>query len=374
MLTGNSTVEVAVEAMKLGACDFVTKPCALDALDQILRKAAEKRELQRENASLKRRLANERETGFIFSSAAMGDVEEMIRRIAPSEKTVLIMGESGTGKELAAQAIHAASDRAAAPFVDINCGAIPETLLESELFGYERGAFTGADTSRPGLFEMAHRGSLFLDEIGELPMGLQVKLLRVLETKAYYRVGGRRQIDSDVRIIAATNRDLATAIENGRFRKDLFFRINGLGLTLPPLRDRVEDVAPLVKHFAREKHIAAEAIALLERFDWPGNVRELKNVIERATLVGRGAEISPDDLPSEIARPQRKRIPPGITESGGSASPAVKDMTVERLQDVEKKQILSILEQVHWHRGRAAELLGISPKTLYRKIRHHGLG
>jgi DNA-binding NtrC family response regulator len=367
MLTGNSTVEVAVEAMKLGACDFVTKPCSLDALDQILRKAAAKRELHRENAALKRRLPVERETGFVFGSAAMRSVEELIKRIAPSDKTVLIMGESGTGKELAAHAIHAASARASSPFVDVNCGAIPENLLESELFGYEKGAFTGAETSRPGLFELAHRGSLFLDEIGELPMGLQVKLLRVLETKSYYRVGGRRQIDSDVRIIAATNRDLAEAVEVGRFRKDLYFRINGLGMTLPTLRERPEGVSLL------PRKIAPEAMALLRGFEWPGNVRELKNVIERAALVGRGDEIFPEDLPTEISQPDAVPIPPGITASGGSASPAVTGVTVPSLQDLEKQQILATLEQVHWHRGRAAKLLGISPKTLYRKIRSHGL-
>jgi DNA-binding NtrC family response regulator len=373
MLTGNSTVEVAVEAMKLGACDFVTKPCSLDALDQILRKAAEKRELHRQNAALKRRLPSERETGFVFSSAAMHSVEELIKRIAPSDKTVLIMGESGTGKELAAHAIHTASDRAVSPFVDVNCGAIPETLLESELFGYEKGAFTGAEASRPGLFEMAHRGSLFLDEIGELPMGLQVKLLRVLETKAFYRVGGRRQINSDVRIIAATNRDLAEAVEVGCFRKDLYFRINGLEMTLPTLRERPEDVPLLAEHFARPRKITPVAMVLLRRFEWPGNVRELKNVIERAALVGRGDDISPVDLPAEIAQPDSVPIPPGITASGGSASPAVESVTVPSLQDLEKQQILATLEQVHWHRGRAAKLLGISPKTLYRKIRGLGL-
>jgi DNA-binding NtrC family response regulator len=228
MLTGNATVEVAVEAMKLGACDFLTKPCPLDAVDQVLRRAAERRWMRSDNLALKRQIERAAGTGFVYEGEAMRKVAEMIARVAPSEGTVLILGESGTGKELAAHAIHAASRRAGAPFVDINCGAIPESLLESELFGHEKGSFTGADSARPGLYEMAHRGTLFLDEIGDLPIGLQVKLLRVLESNSFYRVGGRRRIEADVRVIAATNRSLVSEVEGGRFRKDLYFRVNGL--------------------------------------------------------------------------------------------------------------------------------------------------
>jgi DNA-binding NtrC family response regulator len=377
MLTGNSTVEIAVEAMKLGAFDFVTKPCSLDALDQILRKAGEKKSLRRENLLMKRRLARkEPATGLLYTSEILRKVDDMIARIAPSEGTVLILGESGTGKEVAAHAIHAASHRAEAPFVDINCGAIPETLLESELFGFERGAFTGADTARPGLFEMAHKGSLFLDEIGELPLGLQVKLLRVLETKAFYRVGGRRRIDSDVRVIAATNRTLATEVDEGRFRKDLYFRINALELAMPALREHPEDIPLLARHFAAQREITPEVMEMLIKYSWPGNVRELKNVVERAALIGRGETIEPQDLPAEMMRHDSGLV--GVTESGGAAHmgaaiPAITSRATARLDDVEKQQILAILEQVRWHRGRAAELLGISPKTLYRKLRSYGI-
>jgi DNA-binding NtrC family response regulator len=371
MLTGNSTVEIAVEAMKLGACDFVTKPCPLEALDQILRKAAEQRTLRRENAVMKRDLSRARRTNFIFNSPEMLKVEQMIARVAPSEGTVLVVGESGTGKELAARAIHSASHRAEAQFVDINCGAIPETLLESELFGHERGSFTGADESRQGLFEMAHRGTLFLDEIGELPTGLQVKLLRVLETKSFYRVGGRRRSEADVRIIAATNRDLAQAIRSGQFREDLYYRINALQLTMPPLRERPSDIPLLAEHFAAPKTIPAEVLELLTGHHWPGNIRELKNVVERAVLIGDEDAIAADDLPSEI---RFSETPPAVTQSGGSDTPvAVVSSTVTPLKEVERQQILEILEQTRWHRGRAAELLGISPKTLYRKLRSYGI-
>jgi two-component system response regulator AtoC len=373
MLTGNSTVETAVEAMKRGACDFVTKPCPLDALEQILRSAAERRVLRRSNDAMKRKLADERNSGFLYESPVMAEVETMIRRLAPSDGTVLVLGESGTGKEVAALAIHSASERREAPFVDINCGAIPESLLESELFGHEKGAFTGADAARPGLFEMAHRGTLFLDEIGEIPIGLQVKLLRVLETKTFYRVGGRRRCDADVRVIAATNRDLQQEIEEGRFRNDLYYRINALQLELPPLRDRREDIPLLAKHFAAPKPIADDALGLLSKHDWPGNVRELKHVIERALLIGGEPDIVAADLPAEVlAAP----VPPGITVSGGAASAAASvappaPVATRGLKEIEREQILAVLEQVRWHRGKAAEILGVSPKTLYRKLRSY---
>ena len=375
MLTGNSSVETAVEAMKHGACDFVTKPCSVEALEQILRAAAEKRSLRRVNVAMKRQLANTVETGLLFESSVMRELEEMIRRLAPSDGTVLVTGESGTGKEVVAQAIHAASHRREAPFVDINCGAIPESLLESELFGHEKGAFTGADAARPGLFEMAHRGTLFLDEIGEIPVGLQVKLLRVLETKTFYRVGGRRRCDADVRVIAATNRDLLQEIEAGRFRTDLYYRINALQLDLPALRDRLEDIPLLARHFAASRPIAADALEVLVAQTWPGNVRELKHVIERALLIGRESSIVVDDLPREMTVANH---PPAVTVAGGAScaagavAPPV-PLATRDLKDVERKQILDVLEQVHWHRGKAAELLGISPKTLYRKLRSYGI-
>jgi DNA-binding NtrC family response regulator len=365
MLTGNATVEVAVEAMKQGACDFLTKPCPLDAVDQVLRKAAERRSMRRNNLAMRRQLDRAAGTGFVFEGNAMRKVAEMITRVAPSEGTVLILGESGTGKELAAHAIHAASPRAGAAFVDINCGAIPESLLESELFGHEKGSFTGADSARPGIYEGAHRGTLFLDEIGDLPLGLQVKLLRVLESGSFYRVGGRRRIEADVRVIAATNRSLVAEVEAGRFRKDLYFRINGLEVHIPPLRDHAEDVPLLARHFAAPKTVSPEALDLLRGYPWPGNVRELKNVMERAKLIGEESVIQPEDLPAEMS----------AREPAAAASVASSETQTgsARLDDVEKQQILAILNQVRWNRGRAAELLGISPKTLYRKLRSYGI-
>jgi DNA-binding NtrC family response regulator len=301
----------------------------------------------------------------------MRRIGELIERVAPSEHTVLLVGESGTGKELAAQAIHRASPRTSVPLVDVNCGAIPENLLESELFGHEKGAFTGAETARPGLFELAHRGTLFLDEIGELPMGLQVKLLRVLETKTFYRVGGRRRIDVDTRVIAATNRELNREVEQGRFRKDLFYRINGIEIRLPTLRERPEDVPVLARHFASPRPISTPAMEALVRHPWPGNVRELKNVIDRATLMGAGPVIDVQDLFLDAAEPIDPPVA-AILDGSTDLLPAPTGGGAP-LREVEKQQILAVLEQVRWHRGQAAELLGISPKTLYRKLRSYGI-
>jgi DNA-binding NtrC family response regulator len=374
MLTGNSTIEVAVEAMKMGACDFLTKPCPLDAVDQILRKAAERRWMRSDNVAMKRRLLRDAGTTFIFRSEAMARVSEMIARIGPSDGTVLITGESGTGKELAAHGIHDASPRVEAPFVDVNCGAIPESLLESELFGHEKGAFTGADATRPGLYEMAHRGTLFLDEIGDLPRGLQVKPLPVLESKSFYRVGGRRRIEADVRVIAATNRSLAADVESGAFRNDLYFRINGLEIRIPPLRERPEDVPVLAAHFAAPKTVPPATLARLSGYSWPGNVRELRNVMERAKLIGKRSSIEIEDLPPEITREPNAREADGRAPAESvPAAPPTAARTSARLDDLERRQILAILDQVRWNRGRAAELLGISAKTLYRKLRSYGI-
>jgi DNA-binding NtrC family response regulator len=290
----------------------------------------------------------------------MQEVLRVIERVAPTDSSVLILGESGTGKELVAQAIHEHSLRAQRPFVPIHCGALPREVLESELFGHEKGAFTGAVAAKPGLVELADGGTLFLDEIGEMEPDSQVKLLRALETGTFFRVGGTRPRRVDVRIVAATNRDLAEAMRHGEFRQDLYYRINTIAVALPPLRDRREDIALLARHFVERnaaygvKRLSAPALAVLESYAWPGNVRELQHAIERAVILGKGDEILPEDLPPEVA-------------AGGapstSAAPAAGS-----LEGMERQHIITTLRQVGGHRGKAAALLEIDPKTLYRKI------
>ncbi len=384
LLTGNATVEVAVEAMKLGAYDFVTKPCRIDHLDALVRAAGEKRRLARDNERLRRREERDDPSPLVqgWNSRAMRPVLRLIERLAPSDLPVLVMGESGVGKELVAREIHRRSRRAGGPFVDLNCAAIPDTLLESELFGYEKGAFTGADKGRSGLLEAADGGTLFLDEIGELPGGLQVKLLRVLETMTFFRVGGRRKITVDVRLVAATNRDLATESREGRFRADLYYRINAGTIVVPPLRERREEILVLARAFLEQVdgrlELAPETEKALLAYDWPGNVRELRNVVERAALLARGGVVRPEDLPREIVAP---RLPgPGTVSAGGPPASTAPDPgsaggapTRATLQELERQRIREVLDQVHWHRGRAAEILGISVRTLYRKIKAYGL-
>ncbi|HVN80769.1 MAG TPA: sigma-54 dependent transcriptional regulator, partial [Terriglobia bacterium] len=294
-------------------------------------------------------------------------------KASKTESNILITGESGVGKELVAQAVHRLSPRSQGPFIDINCGAIQETLLESEMFGHEKGAFTGADNSKPGLFELADRGTLFLDEIGELSQRLQVKLLRVLETKAFFRVGGTKQVKVDIRVVAATNKNLPCEVEENRFRQDLLYRINTVILDIPPLRERVDDIPLLVDHFlgkmVREERISVsnEAIELMRQYPWPGNVRELKNVLERALVLAQKDQVTPECLPVEIYN--RKKV-------GTTLAPPDKktSATAKSLADLEKEQILSTLNRVNWHRGKAATMLGITPKTLYRKLRSYNLG
>jgi two-component system, NtrC family, response regulator HydG len=283
----------------------------------------------------------------------------MIERVAPTDSSVLVLGESGTGKELVARALHERSPRAARPFVPIHCGALPREVLESELFGHEKGAFTGAVAAKPGLVELADGGTLLLDEIGEMEPDSQVKLLRALETGTFFRVGGTRPRRVDVRIVAATNRDLAEAMRRGEFRQDLYYRINTIAIALPPLRDRREDVALLARHFVESnaaygvKRLSPAALAALEAYAWPGNVRELQHAIERAVILAKGDDIQPDDLPPEIVSggPAATTLP-----AGGS------------LEGMERQHIVSTLRQVSGHRGKAAALLEIDPKTLYRKI------
>jgi len=365
VMTGFQEVATAVEAMKLGAYDYLTKPTKIEELEVLVRKAAEKTQLLRDNLALRAHAPGAGPFGGIVTrSAKMHEVLRMVERVAPTESSVLVLGESGTGKELVARAIHERSTRAERPFVPIHCGALPREVLESELFGHEKGAFTGAVNAKPGLIELADGGTLLLDEIGDMEPDSQVKLLRVLETGTFFRVGGTRPRRVDIRLVAATNRDLAAAMKMGQFREDLFYRINTITLTLPALRDRREDIGMLAHHFLDtkttygHKRLSAPALAALEAYAWPGNVRELLHVIERGVILCKGDEITPSDLPPEIAV--------GTTSGGVPVSAAV--VGAPTLEAMERQAIVTTLRQVGGHRGKAASLLGIDPKTLYRKI------
>ncbi len=358
VMTGFGSVPTAIEAVKLGAYDYVTKPCKIEKLDLLVRKAFEKRRLSSENLVLRSRLqATEEWSGLITQSPKMLEVLKLINRAAPTDSSVLILGESGTGKELVARALHGRSPRKDGPFVAIHCGGLHREILESELFGHERGAFTGAHATKPGLFEMADKGTVFLDEIGEMPLESQVKLLRALETQSFYRVGGTQPREVDVRVVSATNKDLSEAVRQGQFRQDLFYRINSVSITLPPLRERPEDIPLLANHFLADRpslsplRLSEDAASGMARYGWPGNVRELKHVIHRALMLAPGDVIELQDLPIDI-----------------QASLQTGDATPHRLDVLERKHIVEVLQQVRGHRGKAATILGIDPKTLYRKV------
>jgi two-component system NtrC family response regulator/two-component system response regulator AtoC len=359
VLTGYATVQTALEAMKLGAYDYLTKPANMTEIDLLVRKAAEKAGLRRENEALRVRLQlHEAPAGLVTQDAAMQAVLATLDRLAQSELPVLIEGETGTGKELFARALHQRSPRARGPFVAVNCGAVPDNLIESELFGYERGAFTGAAIRKPGLFEVAQRGVLFLDEIADVSPAVQVKLLRVLEAREFYRLGSVRATPLDVRLVAAANKSLQELTRSGRFREDLYFRLNGATLKLPPLRERKADVPLLARHFldrfAPQKKLDTAALKALQSHGWPGNVRELQMAVQRAAALSAGETIRPGDLPLDVAD-----VP------GGNEAAAKASLT---LAEVEREHILSVLEQNGGHRGRTARALGIDPKTLYKKI------
>jgi len=363
VMTGFQEVSAAVEAMKLGAYDYLTKPTKFEELDIVVRKAAEKGQLLRDNVALRAHAPGaEPFAGLLTRSARMQEVLHVVERVAPTDSSVLILGESGTGKELVARAVHERSARAQRAFVPIHCGALPREVFESELFGHERGAFTGAVGTKPGLVELADGGTLFLDEIGEMDPDSQVKLLRALETGTFFRVGGTRPRRVDVRLVAATNRDLAEAMKIGEFRQDLYYRINTIAIPLPPLRERREDIALLAGHFVEAnasygvKRLGAAALGALEAYDWPGNVRELLHAIERAVILSKGDELQPGDLPPEVLR------------SGPSRAPSSSSSSVGSLETMERHHIVTTLRQVGGHRGKAAALLAIDPKTLYRKI------
>src|SRR5437588_6242546 len=320
VMTGFQEVATAVEAMKLGAYDYLTKPTKIEELDVVVRKAAEKGQLLRDNQALRAHAPDATPYGGILTkSARMHEVMRVAERVAPTDSAVLVLGESGTGKELVARAIHERSARADRPFVPIHCGALPREVLESELFGHEKGAFTGAIASKPGLIDLADGGTLFLDEIGEMEPDSQVKLLRAIETGTFFRVGATRPRRVDVRLVAATNRDLAEAMKTGEFRQDLYYRINTITVSLPPLRERRDDVALLARHFVETnakyglKRLAAATLAALETYAWPGNVRELLHAVERAVILSKGDEIFPTDLPPEILG---SNAPPAASAGG----------------------------------------------------------
>jgi DNA-binding NtrC family response regulator len=381
MLTGQATVETAVEAMKLGAYDYLTKPYIIAELDIRVKQAAEKRYLRVDNLRLREQLARQSGLPEIVSvSEAMREAVRLVERVAPSEASVLITGESGTGKELIAHAIHRLSNRSEGSFIDINCAAFQESLLESELFGYEAGAFSGAKGRKLGLIELADGGTLFLDEVTELPAQLQAKLLRAIETKTFFRVGGVRKVEVDVRIVAATNRNLESVVADGSFRSDLLYRINGFQIDLAPLRERPEDIEPLALHLLNNMgcvtppQLEPGVLEALNVYSWPGNVRQLKNCLERAVILSNDSRITINELPPEVARPG-STMPAAIFSQPGSTSEPAAGVASSptSLRDVERQQILSALEQTGWHRGKTAEILGISPSTLYRRLRDYNL-
>lgn len=356
ILTGEATVANAVDAMKLGAFDYLIKPFPLRDLEQRCRMACDRWRLKRENQQLKDVIRRDRpQVRIIGQSPPMKEVLRLIERVGPTDKAVLIQGESGTGKELVARAIHQASRRADRPLVTINCAALPEQLVESELFGHEKGAFTGAAAAKSGLFEVADGGTLFIDEVGELPPGLQPKLLRVLEDGSFRRVGSHQERRVDVRLIAATNRNLAEEVAAGRFREDLYYRINVMSLVLPPLRDRGDDIQLLIDHYlGSDWEIDDEARVALASYRWPGNVRQLINALERATILAEERLITLEDLPHELVE-----RPPGL--------PRRLDQTgVQRLDQIERAHIIEVLREERGNKVRAARALGIHRRKLYR--------
>jgi DNA-binding NtrC family response regulator len=370
LLTGQGTIELAVEAMKAGAYDFITKPFPLAELEVLIEKACERSQLGKENVQLKAALERVQPAGEIVgSSPAMQEVFRIIERAGPSDKAILIEGESGTGKELVARALHRASPRAARPLVTINCAALPESLLESELFGHEKGAFTGAVSSKPGLFEVADGGTMFIDEIGEMPGALQAKLLRVLEDGSMRRVGSIRERRVDVRILAATNRDMQAQVAAGKFREDLFYRINVMSLKLPPLRERAGDVRLLIEKFLGAGwSISPDAAGAMEAFSWPGNVRQLINALDRAKIMADGNLIRSSDLPAEVVG---RTSAPRVSERVGFAEVNDGAGLSDALASVQRSHIVDILRRERGNKARTARALGINRRSLYRLLEKH---
>jgi two-component system response regulator HydG len=371
VMTAFASVDTAIEAMKEGAADYITKPFRVDEIMLVIEKSINRRHLIEENTTLKKRLQGDNSfDNFIGRSEPMAKVKKMARRIAGSDSTVLIRGESGTGKDLVARALHSLSPRCGGPFVTINCAALPESLLESELFGHVKGSFTGAIKDKDGLFKVAGGGTFFLDEVGNTSLAIQVKLLRVLEDKRITPVGATTPIDIDVRLIAATNADLEEDVQSGRFRSDLFYRLNVIPIDIPPLRDRMEDLPLLVDFFIsrycdkaglQSKTISSEAMEILRNYVWPGNVRELENVIERSILLNRTDELELADLPEKLVR----REAASVVHENDPATPT--------LESIEKAYIHFVMSQTDGKKAEAARILGIDTSTLYRKIQRYDL-
>ncbi|HEX6080551.1 MAG TPA: sigma-54 dependent transcriptional regulator [Methylomirabilota bacterium] len=374
VMTAHGTRETAMDAINRGAYDFFTKPLKMDEFQVVITRALDRRRLQKQVKALRESQPGGVE-GLIGQSDALRRVVDMAHRTAPTDLTVLIQGESGTGKEVLARAIHRLSPREDGPFVPVNCAAIPEGLLESELFGHERGAFTGAVRARPGRFELAREGTLFLDEIGDMPLAMQAKILRVLQEREFERVGGTRTITADVRVIAATHRDLEAAVAQGTFRQDLFYRLQGVGLILPPLRDRIDDLPLLATHLLERAAqrlnrapavVSPEALRCLWTYGWPGNVRELQHVLEGAMVLSDGV-ITPEHLPPAVRRvvPSRPAAESGPAPMGGSLD--------EALAEWERRMILDALQQTRGVQARAAKILGVSERSLWYRIKKLGI-
>ena len=370
MITGYATVDSAIEAMKRGAFHYIPKPYKIEEVRALVRQALEKKRLKDEVQELRRDLEARDGVGSIVGkSKPMQELMETVRQIAPTDCNVLIVGETGTGKELVARAIHQLSRRSRARFLALNCGAFTEELLANELFGHEKEAFTGAHTAKPGLFEAAHKGTIFLDEIGDMPHSMQVRLLRVIQERAVMRVGGTVSIPVDVRVLAATNKDLKRLVEEGRFRSDLYFRLNVVALQVPPLSQRREDIPLLAHHFLRRfssqqgkeiKGITEEMMGLLMNYPFPGNVRELENVIERAVALSKGPMLEAKDLPQEFSLFRFRAL---RSQAGG----------LPTLEEAERDYIRWVLQHTKWNRTRAAEILGIDRVSLWRKIKQYCL-
>ncbi len=363
IVTGHAEIETAVEALKLKAFDYITKPFRMAELVQVVSRASEHRRLRRENRVLRRAVSqHEPEPVIQGSSRAMERLLAMLDRAGRANSHVLIIGESGSGKDLAARTIHRASQRRDLPFLAINCAALPDELLESELFGHEKGAFTGAAGRRHGLLELAHEGTLFLDEVAEMTPAMQAKLLRALDRGEIRRLGGDRTLHVDVRVIAATNKDLTRAVATGEFRHDLYYRLGVVVIEVPPLRERVEDIPLLVEHFVQQAvgpeqrpvKLSSDAMTLLTRYPWPGNVRELRNVIERLTVLSSGSEITAADVSLHV----------GTATPGGETG-------LPSLGEIERRHIVKVLQHTGGNRARAAKILGIDPKTLYNKLKSY---
>jgi DNA-binding NtrC family response regulator len=383
LLTAYGSVEEAVSAMKEGAFDFLQKPVDLDHLKLLVKRAAQQQEMLRENLLLREEYATR--YGFpriVGEHASIREISQQIQKVAATDSTVLLLGESGTGKELFARAVHHLSQRRDQPFVALNCAAIPEGLVENELFGHERGAFTGAGAKKVGKLDLAHRGTLFLDEIGELPLAIQAKLLRVLEERKFDRVGGTQLVEVDVRIVVATNRNLQKAVEEKSFREDLYFRISAVPLTIPALRERGNDVLLLADYFldkfSREfqkggLELSAEAKERLLAYRWPGNVRELQNTMERAVILSDGLTIRPDGLQLPPTKPDDGALPAGMLPEKFNWEGSLEEVTGRAVGHIEKVLLENALRECKWNKTKASEKLGVSPKTLLAKLRAAGL-